>query len=380
MPLILRIIAVLAALLLMFSVLWDAFETIVLPRRVRRRFRLTRMFYRWTWMPWSSFARDHIKREGRREGFLSFFGPLALLALLVVWAAGLVVGFALLQWAFGSKLAGAVYHSGFFTDLYYSGTTFFTLGLGDIAPQSAPARFITVAEAGLGFGFLALIISYLPVLYQAFSRREVNVSLLDARAGSPPTALELLRRSGTGKAREMLPQFLGDWERWAAELLESQLSYPSIGYFRSQHENQSWLSALTVILDSCSLVLVGVDDVPRQQAKLTFAIARHAAVDLAQVFGADYRHAKDGRLSPEDRVRLRETLATAGLPIREGPEADKKLAHLRGMYEPYVIALARYFVIDLPPWLPAPGAIDDWQSSPLEGSDMETMSTLSAGS
>ncbi len=378
MSLFLAILAVLAALVLIFSVLWDAFETIVLPRRVRRRFRLTRMFYKWTWMPWSSFARDHIKREGRREGFLSFFGPLALLALLVVWAAGLVVGFALLQWAFGSRLDGATYHGGFFTDLYYSGTTFFTLGLGDIAPQSGPARLITVVEAGLGFGFLALIISYLPVLYQAFSRREVNVSLLDARAGSPPTALELLRRSGTGQAREMLPQFLGEWEHWAADLLESQLSYPSIGYFRSQHENQSWLSALTVMLDACALVLVGVDEMPRQQAKLTFAIARHAAVDLAQVFGADYRHAKDGRLSAADLAALRQALVDAGLPLREGDEADAKLVHLRGMYEPYVLSLARHFVIALPPWLPAPGAIDDWQSSPLEGADLETMSTLSA--
>jgi hypothetical protein len=365
MPLAEQLAAVLTALILIFVVLWDAFETIILPRRVRRRVRLTRMFYRATWRPWSRFARDHIRREGRREGFLSFFGPLALLALLVIWAAGLVVGFALLQWAFDSRLAGAVYHSGLFTDLYYSGTTFFTLGLGDIAPQSAPARFITVIEAGLGFGFLALIISYLPVLYQAFSRREVNVSLLDARAGSPPSALELLRRTHTG-VREGLPQFFSEWERWAAELLESQLSYPSIGYFRSQHENQSWLSALTVILDACALVLAGAGELPQQQAKLTFAIARHAAVDLAQVFGADYRNVKDGRLSAEDLAQLRAELAKSGLSLRENDATDAKLAHLRGLYEPYVVALAQYFIFALPPWLPAPDAVDDWQSSPME--------------
>ncbi|HEU5441885.1 MAG TPA: potassium channel family protein [Ktedonobacterales bacterium] len=356
-------LAVFVALILIFGVLWDAFETIILPRRVRRKLRITRAFYQLTWWPWSALAR-RILRDNRREAMLSFYGPLALIGLLVVWAAGLLVGFALLQWALGSHLAGQRY-SGFLTDLYFSGTSFFTLGLGDLAPQTPAERLVTVFESGLGFGFLALIISYLPVLYQAFSRREVSVSLLDARAGSPPTAVELLRRTHTG-VREGLPQFLSDWERWAAELLESQLSYPSIGYFRSQHENQSWLSALTVILDTCALVLTGAGEMPRQQAKLTFAIARHAAVDLAQVFGADYQHAKDGRLSAADLARVRELLDAAGLPLRADDEAEARLAHLRHMYEPYVLALAHYFVTGLPSWLPDPEAVDDWQSSPTE--------------
>jgi voltage-gated potassium channel Kch len=357
------ILTLLAALVLIVGVLWDAFETIILPRRVRRKLRITRAFYQLTWRPWSALAR-RIQRENGREAILSFYGPLALIGLLVVWAACLLVGFALLQWSLGSHLSGQRY-AGFMTDLYFSGTTFFTLGLGDLAPQTGAERLVTVVEAGLGFGFLALIISYLPVLYQAFSRREVSVSLLDARAGSPPSAVELLRRSHTG-VREVLPQFLNDWERWAAELLESQLSYPSICYVRSQHENQSWLSALTVILDTCALVLTGVGNMPKQQAKLTFAMARHAAVDLAQVFGTDYLHAKDGRLSAAELVQAREMLAAAGLPLCEGDEAEATLARLRHQYEPYVLALAHFFVIALPPWLPTPGAVDDWQSSPTE--------------
>ncbi|MFI5271685.1 MAG: potassium channel family protein [Ktedonobacterales bacterium] len=363
-------LAAVAALILIAGVLWDAFETIILPRRVRRRLRLTRVFYQLTWLPWSVFARRVGKKshhEGRRETILSFYGPLALLGLLVVWAIGLMFGFGLLQWALGTHLsASSTPHAGFTTDLYFSGTTFFTLGLGDVVPRSGAARFFTVIEAGLGFAFLALIISYLPILYQAFSRREVNVSLLDARAGSPPTAVELLRRHGPDAPREALPQFFAEWERWSAELLEAQLSYPSIGYFRSQHENQSWLGALTVMLDACALVLAGADDVPQQQARLTFAIARHAAVDLAQVFGADYRNFKDDRLAPADQARLRAALDAAGMPLRTGDEADAKLARLRRMYEPYVIALANYLVITLPPWLPVPGALDDWQSSPME--------------
>ncbi len=151
-----------------------------------------------------------------------------------------------------STLAAADGQHGFFTDLYMSGTTFFTLGLGDVVPRSDLARFLTVVEAGIGFAFLAVVIGYLPILYQAFSRREVEVSLLDARAGSPSSAVELLRRHAGVEGADDLCQLLRGWEHWSAELLESHLSYPSLGYFRSQHEHQSWVAALTTILDACA--------------------------------------------------------------------------------------------------------------------------------
>src|SRR5262249_5701683 len=140
-------------------------------------------------------------------------------------------------------------------------------------------------EAGLGYGFLAVSISYLPVLYQAFSRREATISLLDARAGSPPTAGELLRRLGAARNVTGLGPcpLLVEWERWACELLETHLSYPVLGYYRSQHDNQSWVAALTCILDTSALLIAGVDGADSYQARLTFAMARHAAVDLALV-------------------------------------------------------------------------------------------------
>ncbi|MFS8084189.1 MAG: potassium channel family protein, partial [Acidobacteriota bacterium] len=178
-------------LVLIVVVLWDVFETIVLPRRVTRRVRLTRLFYRSVWQPWSGIAQQ-FKNNKRRETFLSIFGPLSLLVLLTLWAATLVLGFACIHWAIGSRVGSLGGSKSFLTDLYFSGTTFFTLGLGDIAPVGAAARGITVIEASVGFGLLALVIGYLPVLYQSFSRREVNISMLDARAGTPPTAVELL--------------------------------------------------------------------------------------------------------------------------------------------------------------------------------------------
>src|SRR3984893_7603928 len=180
------------AVLLIFIVLRDVFEVMILPRRITRPLRLSVVVRRVSWWPWLMIARK-IKDRNRRENFLGIYGPLGLLFLLSTWILGIIMGFASLQWACGSGYSAPEGVPTFATDLYVSGTTFFTLGLGDVIPKTAVARAFTVIEAGLGFGILAIVIGYLPVLYQAFSRREVNISLLDARAGSPPTAAELLR-------------------------------------------------------------------------------------------------------------------------------------------------------------------------------------------
>ncbi len=360
-----RTLTMIGAVALICIVLWDIFETIVLPRRVTRHVRLTRLVYSLTWAPWSKVGRM-IREADRRETFLSLYGPLALLFLLFVWATGLIVGFATIQWSLGSQLTSPYGHLGFTTDLYASGTTFFTLGLGDVVPNAGVARAVTVIEAGVGFGVLALVIGYLPVLYQAFSRREVSISLLDARAGSPPSAAEMLRRHMRDYGVTALTDQLRTWETWAAELMESQLSYPSLGYFRSQHENQSWLAGLTTILDACALIIVGVDGIPPQQARLTFAMARHAAVDLSQIADTEPDEHCHLRLPAGDMARLRDSLAQAGAPLREGVDADAKLTELRMLYEPYVYALSHRLLMDLPPWIPRDDEVDAWRSSPWE--------------
>ncbi len=347
---------------LVLVVLWEAFETIVLPRRVTRRIRLTRLFYRVTWRLWLAADRSLVPAR-RQETWLSFFGPISLLLLLSVWAGIMIVGFALLHFATGSAVHAAGGPPGFVTDLYLSGTTFFTLGLGDVAPRTAMARAFTVVESGLGFGFLALVIGYLPALNQSFSRREVNITLLDARAGSPPTAFEMIRRLGPDRGKEALAQLLRDWERWSAELLESHLSYPVLAYFRSQHDNHSWLAALSAILDASALAMAGLDGVCRRQAELTFAIARHAVVDLSQIFGTPPHMSKEDRLPPGDMKDLRDRLAASGVRMRDGDDVERALTELRRMYEPYVHALAHYLRFAVPPWIPESGRLDNWQTS-----------------
>ena len=358
-----RALGTLGGLLILFVILWDAFETVILPRRVTRRIRLASTFYRATWPPWRALAR-RMRSTKRREAFLSYYGPLSLPALFAVWFAGLVFGFALLHWGTGSALnAGPNQTPSFETDLYMSGSTFFTLGLGDVTPRTPLARVITVTEAGMGFAFLAIVISYLPVLYGAFSRREVNISLLDARAGSPPSVLELLRRHAQSDNLGRLGQYLGDWESWAAELMESHLSYPVLCYFRSQHNNQSWLAALTTVLDACALIMAYTAGECRWQARLTFAISRHALVDLAQIFRTPPSPVAADRLPPQDLDRLLELLTAAGFPLVRSQQADKKFEYLHKMYEPFAYGLGQRFVMTLPAWLTAAEPVDNWRTS-----------------
>ncbi len=349
-------------LALIFVVLWDAFETIVLPRRVTRRIRLTRFFYRYTWLLYSALASSLTSGE-RKEACLSYYGPLSLLALVGLWAVGLLIGFAFLYSATASGLNAPGGAPSFLTSLYLSGTTFFTLGLGDITPRTPITRALVVFQAGVGLAFLALIIGYLPSLSQSFSRREVSISLLDSRAGSPPTAAEMLVRHRDTHGMEALQQLLRDWELWSAEFLEIHISYPVLAYFRSQHENQSWLASLATILDTSALVMVGVEGGCRLQAERTFAMARHAVVDLAIVFHSPPREPERDRLSSADLLHLRSVLTAAGIRLHEGPEADQKLGELRKMYEPYIYSLSRYLRIALPPWIFESSHADNWQTS-----------------
>jgi Ion channel len=370
------IFSTIAGIALVVTVLWEVFETIVLPRRVTRQFRLTRLFYRSTWIPWTAIAGLR-RNKKKRDSLLSFYGPLSLLLLLVFWAVTLILGFAFIHYGV-SQFAGPLPSGRFGTALYMSGTTLFTLGLGDVTPATTLARVITVVEAGIGFGFLALVIGYLPVLYQSFSRREVTISLLDARAGTPPTAYELLRRHTGAEGFDALTEVLKDWERWAAELMESHLSYPALAYFRSQHDNQSWLGSLVAVLDSCALAMVGLEGMCQYQARMTFAIARHALVDLSQVFSAaPAADAVPVRMSAEQLAELRRRLDQLGIRLSDHEGADGHLEELRRLYEPFAFSLARYLRIDLPPWFKSDPAKDNWQTSAWQPKQTECRAVAS---
>jgi Ion channel len=355
-------VAAAAGILLVLILLWDAYETILLPRRLPADIRVSRLLFRALWRSWTAWAR-RIPARNRRELFLSFYPQLALMAVLGVWAFGIIAGFAILHWSLGSAVEGGGMH-GFGADLYLSGSTFFTLGLGDVVPTTGVERLLTVAEAGLGFGFLALVIAYVPVLYQSFAPREARITMLDEWAGSPPTAGQIVKRAfESSNPGAELDRLFRAWEAGSANILESHLSYPILAFFRSQHDNQSWLASLCAVIDAAAVVSAGVRGIDPFQARLTFAIGRHTLVDVSQVLRLTPRAGDVERNAPERLAELRRWLAQAGVPVDEGTEAVARMEELGRLYAPYVGALSEYLVMPLPAWVPAEKARFNWRTT-----------------
>ena len=359
-----------AGIVVVLVLLLDTFHTIIVPRTVTSPYRLTRMYYIITGaILRAALAVTPFRRL--RNTLLTGFAPFSLLLLFVTWAMGLIFGFTLIHMG-----CGTLYHSDtgihsapFWTHFYFNGVTFLTLGYGDLAPSGPTARALAVTEAGVGFMFLAVVISYLPVMYQAFSKRENAITLLDARAGSPPTAGVLMRRYAEAENMPELIELLADMEKWAAELLEAYLSYPILAFYRSQHEDESWLSTLTAILDACVLIEADFQGdfawqkQLRWQAHLTFAMARHAVVDLSQVIFAPPKAPTQDRLPPPLWEKLCRILEEAGAPLCRDEAAQKILTERRKQYEPYVTILAERLYLTLPPFLPDKEARDNWETS-----------------
>src|SRR6202165_1190746 len=349
-----QILAALVGILLVAAVLRDAFETIILPRRVSG-VRFSKVFYRLSWKPWRAVARRMPPGSDRRETLRSVYGPLSLLVLLVLWGILLICGFAFLLWAanFDGRLS-ALQH------VYVSGTTFTTLGIGDFVPRTDLARLVTVVEAGTGFGFLAVVISYLPILYQSFSS-------LDEWAGSPPSAGELFRRAVQAGEIEELRPLLNQWEEWTAELLESHLSYQVLSYFRSQQETQSGRPALTARMDLSAVWQAARAEGRTWAARRLYAIGRHALGDLSQVLEAAPRFDAPQRLTDTEVHLIHEELANADVAVDFVTFQDR-LTKLRKGYEPYAFALIRELLMELPPWFRGDGHKDNWETTAWEGS------------
>ncbi len=351
------ILVILVAIVLLALVLQDAFEVMLLPRRVQRRLRLMRVYFRLGWAGWTWLA-QRLTAGARRERFLSVFGPLSMVMLLALWASSLIVAFGVLEWALQTNPK----QSPVSEQIYMSGVTFFTLGYGDVVPHSGAGRFASVVEGGTGLGFIAIVIGYLPVLYQLFSRREAHVIQLDGRAGSPPTACTMLCRHAEAGGMAKLDELLREWEVWGSDLLESHLSYPMLVYYRSQHDNQSWLAALAAVMDTCAAILVGVEDQGPLQARMTFTMARQVLVEMARSFDvAPSRYDGGDRLDDAAYARMEEELLGAGVAWTQGEETRATLAALRATYEPLLDGLAQRLLLPSPPWLAEEDSTDHWQ-------------------
>jgi len=329
-------------------VLWDAFATMVLPRTLSL-FRPSIAYYRMSWALWRKGA-VMIPDSQRRQTFLAVFGPLSVILLLAFWAVTLIVCFAVLHWGLKTRLHPLTEPPTLWNLLYMSGSTFFTLGMGDLAPVNGLGRFLVILEAATGFTLLAIIIGYMPLLDQAYSSREVNIVLLHARGESYRSALHFLKRV-QGKDPAHLEISLRGVEQWIAELLQSHLSHPVLAYYRSQHLGQSWVISLTVLMDTSTLLMVGENKENAERAEELFRLGREALVELSRALQAIPREGAKSRLRPEDFSQLREAVERDRFPLLTGAETEEKFNQLRSQYEPYAVAIAEKLVVPLPPWM-----------------------------
>jgi hypothetical protein len=350
-----------AGALLVVLMLGEFFATFLVPHRVKRDPRVVRRALRIAWRPWRFAARR--LPAGSRETALGLYGPFLLMGVLLAWGAGLVVGFACVAWGVHAEFGAG--HMGFGDYLYDAAARL--VSAADSPARTTIARLLAIGEAASGLVVLFISIGYLPLVYQAYSRRETAISQLDPRAGSPPTAATLVRRSTARGGWQSLDAYLGEWEAWAAELMETHLSYPVLAYFRSQHMNQDWFAALVTVMDASALVIAAADDPDIEGARFTFALGRHALADLAFTFRARERAPDAERLGSDELASLVEELAAAGLSIREQASLPDRLTSLRAMYEPYAHALSESLELPMPQWLAPEHAQANWHAASWRG-------------
>jgi hypothetical protein len=347
-----RVVAGIGGATLIVLMLAEFFVTFMLPRRVKRDPRIARGLLKLLWWPWRALARR--LEPSSADTWLGFFGPLALLVELVVWTLGLIAGFALVEWAavggsFGHRI---LFSSGLFVSAEgVSGSTL--------------VHVIALWEAATALGVLFIVIGYMPAVYGAFSRRETAVSQLATRAGSPPAAGVLLHRAASHERWRELERDLRAWEEWAAELMETHLSYPLLGFYRSQHVNQNWLAALTAMVDVAAFVGAIKGEGRSEAAEITFDIGRHALSDLAHQYNVDPGRVE--RLSDAEFDELYGLIAATMTHPVERETTRRRLNELRQVYEPNAQGLASFLALDLPPWLPPERGPDGSMRKPRVG-------------
>jgi hypothetical protein len=342
-----------AGAIVIVATLLDVFQSVVTPRPAAGRLRISRYATRLLWAAtrWVALRlRDH----RRREGLLGSFGPAGVLVYLFLWLILLVFGYGLVLNALADQVRPHPADLG--TSLYFAGTSLFTIGFGDYVGTTMVARAVSLAAGATGLGVLALVITFLFSLYGAFQRREVAVVTLEASAGAPPSGVTLLETYAMGGIVEELPQLFQRWQEAAAEILDSHLSFPILAYFRSSHDNDSWVSSLGAVMDATTLVLTTIDgsESPvtrgvKGWAKLSRAVLGHCIEDMVISFRLpDERETGVGL---EDYREARDRLERAGYGLRPEAEAWEAFRRIRAEYAGRVNALAEYWASPPAQWI-----------------------------
>ncbi len=337
----------LAGLLLLGLVLWDVFEGIVVPRPTPGRLRIARYIIPPTWRLWR-FVGGRTRDGLSRDSFLGLFAPGTAVLLLVIWLGVIVVAYGLILYGLRAELQPTPHDV--VEAIYFAGASVLTIGYGDIIATGGLSRLAVLTSAATGLGVVALVITFLFSLFGSYQRREILVVTLAARAKAPPSAITLLETSARLGMVDGLPQLFAEWERWAAEVLDSHVAYPLLVYFRSSHDNSSWISALGAVLDAAALVLTTIRGVPRGQAEITKRVGAHLVEDISNYLGL----AGDGAaVDREQFAAVHARLAHAGYDLEPETEAWHAFEAARGSYAGRLIALAEYLATPAPVWVAA---------------------------
>ena len=326
--------------------LWDLFQTIVVPRPTPGWFRIGRYLVRGSWR----VLRAVRGRAGSpHDTVLGLFAPAATIALLATWLVSLIVGYGLILYAVRDELQPIPTDLG--ATLYFAATSVLTLGFGDIVAVGGVARAIVAVAAIGGLGVVALVVTFLFSLYGSYQRREMRVVMLQASAGAPPSAVAMLESYAQLGLIERLPDLFRDWQQWAAEVLDSHVAYPLLGYFRSSHDNLSWISALGTVLDASSLVLTTIEGLPRGDAKLFKRMGTHLVEDISNL---GFHTGAPSGLDRSDFEAACDRLELAGYTIAPRDEAWPRLEAARATYSARLEEMASYWATPATQWLGDP--------------------------
>lgn len=343
-------VAFVLGILLLALVFWDLFETVIVPRPTPGWFRIGRYIVRGSWRAIRAVGDG---RPGRsHDRLLGLFAPGATVALLAAWIVALIVGYGLVLFALRAELRPVPQDVG--SVMYFAAASVLSIGFGDIVAVDAPARFVIATAAISGYGAVALVVTFLFSLYGNYQRREAQVVALQAAAGGPPSAVALLETYAQLGLVGRLPQLFLDWERWAVEVLDSHVAYPLLGYFRSSHDNLSWISALGTVLDAACLVLTTIEGVPRGEAKLFKRVGQHLVEDI---FNLGFRTGEPTRLDRSDFDAACDRLEDAGYTLVSRDEVWPAFEAARATYAPRLEAMARYWATPATSWLGDPVAL-----------------------
>ena len=337
-----------AGLLLVGLALWDVFQTIVVPRPTPGWLRIGRYVVRWTWRPYRNII-VRFRTGLARDAMLGLYAPGAAIMLLVVWLVVIVVGYGLILFALRADLQPVPQTIG--DAVYFAASSILTIGFGDIVATSGVARTVVVIGAATGLGIVALVITFLFSLFGSYQRREVLVVTLAARAKAPPSAMMLLITYARLGLVDELPSLFREWEVWTAEVLDTHVSYPLLGYFRSSHDNVSWISSLGAVLDAAALVMTTIKGVPTGHAKITHRVGTHLVEDIANIQGLK------GEGSAVERAEfdvVYAKLGKVGYELEPEDDAWRAFERERASYAGRLLALADYWATPAPVWVSRP--------------------------